>query len=383
MRKALQHLCQAVLRSDATGATDGQLLSCFIEKRDEASFATLVQRHGPMVLGVCRRILANGHDAEDAFQATFLVLVRKATAVVPREMVGNWLYGVARQTATKARAMAAVRQARERQMAEMPEPQAESPGHLADLHALLDRELGRLPTKYRAPIVLCDLEGKSQKETSEQLGWPQGTVSGRLARGRKLLARRLARYGLAVPASLLVGQNGASASVPAALADAAVKAAVASASVSAQVSALTQGVLQAMFLTQIKTVLVIVALVAASAGAGVWFNHALAGDKTAAPAAAEQKQIAEKPADKKTDNKQVDANNAASVLVGDFEIFHLKHARAATVAEALSHIRQDAPFPSWQTPSRTACSSKEPKSNGMQSELSSPSLTRLWRMTSA
>src|SRR5262249_40853037 len=150
---------------------------CFLERRDEAALAALVKRHGPMVWGVCRRLLSH-HDAEDAFQATFLVLVRKAASVVPRRMVGNWLYGVAHHTALQARRTAARRKARERQVTEMPEPAVTDQDLWRDLRPLLDEALSRLPDKYRAVIVLCDLEGKTRRETAGQLGVPEGTVAG-------------------------------------------------------------------------------------------------------------------------------------------------------------------------------------------------------------
>src|SRR5436305_39709 len=120
--EVVQHLRRAMDRQDEAGLTDGQLLGRFIEQQDETAIATLVRRHGPMVWGVCRRILRSHHDAEDAFQATFLVLVRKAASIRSRELLANWLYGVAQQTARKARQTAAKRQARERQVAAMPEP---------------------------------------------------------------------------------------------------------------------------------------------------------------------------------------------------------------------------------------------------------------------
>src|SRR5215467_7735863 len=126
MSEIAEPLREALLRHDDTGLTDGQLLECFVSRRDEAAVAALVRRHGPMVWGVCRRVLRNHQDAEDAFQATFLVLVRRAAAISPREMVANWLYGVARQTALKARATGAKRQVREKQVNQGPEPEAQS-----------------------------------------------------------------------------------------------------------------------------------------------------------------------------------------------------------------------------------------------------------------
>jgi hypothetical protein len=122
LRRVIQTLGRAALQHEGAGLTDGQLLECYVTGREEAAFAALVRRHGPMVWGVCRRILRSHQDAEDAFQATFLVLVRKAAAVVPKELVANWLYGVARHMALKARATAAKRRAREKQVTAMPEP---------------------------------------------------------------------------------------------------------------------------------------------------------------------------------------------------------------------------------------------------------------------
>src|SRR6516225_11621793 len=143
------------------GTKDGDLLDLYVRQRDEAAFEALVRRHGPMVLGVCRRIAGNAHDAEDAFQATFLVLVRKATTIRPAGMVGNWLHGVAQRTALEARRSAAKRRAKEAQVA----PRTETPDDsLAHLRRILDQELTRLPDKYRSVLVLCDLEGSTRKE---------------------------------------------------------------------------------------------------------------------------------------------------------------------------------------------------------------------------
>src|SRR5437016_6429855 len=132
----------------------GKLLGCFLERHDEAAFAALVRRHGPMVWGVCRRLLSH-HDAEDAFQATFIVLVRKAASIVPRVMVGNWLYGVAHQTALQARRTATRRRAREVQVTEMPDTATVQPDQWPDVRPLLDQQLSRLPENYRAVVVLC------------------------------------------------------------------------------------------------------------------------------------------------------------------------------------------------------------------------------------
>src|SRR5262249_2303195 len=153
-RGVLQGLRRAA-QQDEAAQTDGQLLERYVRGREESAFAALVRRHGPMVWGVCRRVLGGHHDAEGAFQATFLVLVRKAASVLPREMVANWLYGVAHQTALKARATAARRRGRERQVTAMPEPEAARQDLWDDLQPLLDQELSRLPDKYRAVIVLC------------------------------------------------------------------------------------------------------------------------------------------------------------------------------------------------------------------------------------
>src|SRR5207253_1955030 len=122
LRAGLEHLRRAFLASGGGGLSDGELLGRFVAARDEAAFETLVHRHGPMVLGLCRRVLGNGHDAEDAFQATFLILARKATSVVKRDEVGSWLFAVAQRTAREARAVIARRRARERPMDQMPHP---------------------------------------------------------------------------------------------------------------------------------------------------------------------------------------------------------------------------------------------------------------------
>jgi RNA polymerase sigma factor (sigma-70 family) len=282
----IRHLRSVALVQDGAGLTDGQLLECYLAQRDDSAFAALVRRHGPMVLGVCRRVLCDAHDAEDAFQATFLVLVRKAASVLPREMVGNFLYGVAYRTAQEARKANARRRAKEKEVADVPERQV-TEDVWRELQPLLDQELSRLPDHYRVPIVLCDLEGKTHKDAARQLGWPQGTLSSRLVRGRHMLARRLTRQGLALSSGALgvvFAQNAASACVPSSLVVSTLNAATLVAAgqavtgvISAKVAALTEGVLKAMLLTKLKTAtVVLLALSVLGAGATIFTHRALA-----------------------------------------------------------------------------------------------------------
>jgi RNA polymerase sigma factor (sigma-70 family) len=258
------------------GVTDGELLARFLGSRDDAALAALVRRHAPMVWGVCRRLLPHSHDAEDAFQATFLVLVRKA-ADMPRQAVAGWLYGVARQTAVRVRATTAKRGRRETQVATMPEPTA-AEARDAEWRSALDEELGRLPEHYRGVVVLCDLEGLTRKEAARQLGIPEGSVASRLARARAMLARRLARRGLALPGASVAAalSAGPAASAPPALLASTIKAvtlvaaaqAAATGVISARVAALTEGVIKAMWIAKLRGVVALV-LVACTLAAGV------------------------------------------------------------------------------------------------------------------
>jgi RNA polymerase sigma factor (sigma-70 family) len=289
-------LLRVLCAHGSEGRTDGQLLERFLFDQDEAAFAALVRRHGSMVLGVCRRILGNDADSEDAFQATFLVLVRKATSLASRSILGDWLHGVARHTALKTKAAATHRQAKEQAMAR---PDATAEEIRNDWLPLLDEELARLPEKYRLPIVLCDLEGKTRREAAEQLGWPEGTVAGRLARARTMLAKRLARHGLVLSGGALavaISQNAASACVPSSLLVSTVKAAIffaagqaaATGLISANVAALTEGVLKAMLLTKIKAgalVLLMLGMVAFTCGMLAIGRTSANGDSVEQPAA--------------------------------------------------------------------------------------------------
>jgi RNA polymerase sigma factor (sigma-70 family) len=245
-------------------ATDGQLLERFVRAGEEGAFDALLERHGRMVMGICRRLLGNAHDAEDAFQATFLVLVRKAGSISRRDSVGSWLFGVAYRTALRARSNACKRQVHERNAGNLALARTvvDDTAHL-QLRPLIDSELERLPEKYRAPLVLCYLEGKTNEEAARLLGWTKGTVSGRLARARDLLRGRLARRGITLCAPLFATalfQATASAGVPLAVLQNTVQAAGLMAlgktaglgAISTSVAALTEGMIKAMFFAKLK-----------------------------------------------------------------------------------------------------------------------------------
>jgi RNA polymerase sigma factor (sigma-70 family) len=260
------HMRRLAAVAGGVALSDGQLLEAFLARRDEAAFEILVRRHGPMVLGVCRRVLQSGTDADDAFQATFLVLVRKAHTINRPELLASWLYGVAHRTAHKARVMLARRRCRERALGDMDQPEITERTTTCDLRAVLDEEMARLPEKYRVALVLCELEGRSRRHAAQVLGVAEGTLSSRLARGRQLLAALLSRRGVvlsagAVAAALAHARTDASVSLPlvrstvrAALAIAAGKAVLAV--VSEPIAALTEGVVKAMAPSKLKILLV-------------------------------------------------------------------------------------------------------------------------------
>jgi RNA polymerase sigma factor (sigma-70 family) len=273
----LRHLHRTLAPPDG-GLSDGQLLARFVASRDEASFAALLRRHGPMVWRLCLRVLGHVQNAEDTFQATFLVLACKAASVLKRESVGSFLYGVAYRAALKARAVHARRRSRERQVEEMPHP-AVTPADVPDWRPWLDHELNLLPEKYRAVIVGCDLEGRSRKEAAGRLGLSEGTVSSRLARGRRLLARRLSRYGLPLSGGALAVavSEGASAAVPASLLSSTSEAAVLVAAgqvaaVSGSVEILMKGALQTMLMAKLKVAIGAVMVVAALGASGLAYK---------------------------------------------------------------------------------------------------------------
>jgi RNA polymerase sigma factor (sigma-70 family) len=315
---AVGSLRALALRRDG-GVADGELLERFVRERDQSAFAALVRRLGPMVLGVCRRVLRHEQDAEDAFQAAFLVLVRRAAAVRPPGAVGGWLFGVARRTALEARRAAARRRAHEARATPRTEaPEAPEP----DLRAVLDGELAALPDAYRAALVLCDLEGRSRRQAARELGVPEGTVASRLARGRWMLGRRLARRGLPWSAAglTLALARGASA-VPVLLFDSTVEAAGLlaagrAAALSPRVVALTEGVRKAMGTLKLKAAAaVLLALGVLGAGAA-WMSRPSPAAEQPAPRA----DAAPKPADPPKAAKLKGKRSAHTYLIDEIDL---------------------------------------------------------------
>ena len=286
----------------AAQLSDRDLLERFAARRDEAAFEALVRRHGPMVLRLCRRLVHHWHDAEDVFQATFLVLARRAWAIRKRDSLGSWLHGVAYRLAAKVRT-------RNRQTAFASFwPAAEPVRDLVDdlswreVRAALDQELNRLPVKYRSALLLHYLEGRTQEEAARQLGCSLSTLKRRLERGRELLRGRLARRGVVPAAPLLVAllaEGKAPAGVPPALREVTVRAALifagggeATGSISAPVRLLSGGLLRAMFQTKLKFAGVLLLAVGILAAGAVWLMH-----PAAASPAAEEVQAAATPDD--------------------------------------------------------------------------------------
>ncbi|MHB1425478.1 MAG: sigma-70 family RNA polymerase sigma factor [Gemmataceae bacterium] len=258
---------------------DVQLLHRFLTQRDESAFTTLVQRYGPMVWSLCVRRLGETPEAEDAFQATFLVLVRKASSLRGPELLGPWLYGVANRTALKLRGQRERRAARETSLTEQIAEEQPKPMD-SDLWPILDEEINRLPTKYRLPVLLCYLQGLSSEEAAQRLGCAKGTVFSRLSRARDLLRRRLVRRGVEMSGAALaavLAENAALRAAPSlALREMTIRtslllaAGAAGPSLSAPLAALVEGVVRSMFFSKVKFALIVVLAVGiAGAGAGL------------------------------------------------------------------------------------------------------------------
>lgn len=291
----LQQLRRLLGPAEAEAVTDRQLLERFTVEHDEAALTEIVERHGPMVWGVCRRLLDDGPDAEDAFQATFLVLTRRAASVRWRESVGGWLHGVACRVASRARA----RRGRSRESLMktedrlVPDPPGNEPdpaieSERRELRSLLDAEVGRLPEKYRAPVVLCYLEGKTNEEAARLLGWPAGTVKIRLTRARDLMRSRLGRRGLALSAGGLAVaiSQGTSPAVPPALLQTTLGAALqcaAGTTAPSSAAALAEGALKAMFWSRVQFFTAVVLLLGLGTSAGLFAYHTLSDSRVVPP----------------------------------------------------------------------------------------------------
>jgi RNA polymerase sigma factor (sigma-70 family) len=291
---------RTALLHESQEQSDAQLLDRFVGG-DGVALETLVRRHAAMVWGVCRRNLTHHDDAEDAFQATFLVLLRKAASLRSRELLANWLYGVAYKTACKARQTAAKRYAREKQVEAMPEPPAETSDDTfaAELLGHLDRELSGLPEKYRRAIVLCDLQGRTLRDAAQQLRVAEGTVGSRLARGREMLAQRMSRHGAGLSAGAVAAvcsQQAASGAVPTALLTRTIDAVrlmaagqpVMARLLKPEVSPLTESVLRAMAGAKRKVVGAVLLLAGLVMGGGLVTYHVLANQPNPPEQQAEQ-----------------------------------------------------------------------------------------------
>jgi RNA polymerase sigma factor (sigma-70 family) len=257
----LQQIHRLFQAGSVGGLSEWQLLHRYVTARDESAFEALVARHGPMVLAVCGRLLDDPHAVEDAFQATFLVLVRKARSLGEHDAIGHWLYGVAYRVALRQRSETVRRRSFEKQVETIEQAGSGQDPSRLEIAGILDDELNRLPASYRAPVVLCLLEGLTHEEAARQLRWPVGTVKGRLARAREMLQGRLSRRGLAPTASVLLASfvSNTSAAVPESLIRATVRAALqistgqaASCVVSTSAVRLMEGVLSTMFATNLK-----------------------------------------------------------------------------------------------------------------------------------
>jgi len=275
----LRHLRRLVGGRPHADLQDAELLDQFVARRDMAAFEAIVQRYGRVVLGVCRRVLADEHDAEDAFQATFLVFARRAPLIRNQASVGSWLCGTAYRIASKARTSAVRRHVHERAAAAQVRKETEVDTAWGEMQPILDEELQRLPEKYRVPLVLCYLEGKSNEAAARELGWKPGSMSYRLAQARECLRERLVVRGVAISSGLLgpVLTANATVDVPAALAGATAQGAVLFAAGQAAVSCvsihavtLAEGVLRAMEFFRALVATFFVLMLAVLGGAGLY-----------------------------------------------------------------------------------------------------------------
>src|SRR5262245_41127659 len=270
---AVRRLRLAVAPAAPPAGPDADLVHAFASRGDPAAFAAIVRRHGPMVLGVCSRVLRDPADADDAFQATFLVLVRKARSLSQPDRLAGWLHQVAQRTARKLRAVRLARARREGELFDVPVGEPVADFVWRELRPIFDQELGRLPDKLRLPAVLCFLEGHSKGEAARTLGWPEGTLAGRLQQAREKLRVRFAARGLTLSAGALavaLFEGVGTAALPEELLAATIQLATtgpAGAIASAGIRALADGVSQAMVMTKVKALATTV-LIAGVLGTG-------------------------------------------------------------------------------------------------------------------
>jgi RNA polymerase sigma factor (sigma-70 family) len=268
----LREIGGAALVRAAECWSDAQLLESYLTGRQEAAFTAIVHRHGRMVWQVCRSVVQDSQAAEDAFQATFLILVRKGGAIRKPELLGNWLYGVAYRVAVRARSAAARRRWRESDGVEHLTARLDKDPGLGDVQKVVHEEMQRLPEHYRTLLVMCCLQGKTREEAARELDWPVGTVKGRMSRARDLLRSRLQRRGLQVPVAGLGAwlTCDAASAMPAGLWQSSVSAAMGTAAISAPVESLAHKELQVMLLSKVKrsaAVLIVLTMVVAT---GLW-----------------------------------------------------------------------------------------------------------------
>jgi RNA polymerase sigma factor (sigma-70 family) len=324
LEPVVRHLHQMAGTHATSERSDAELLQHFVEHREESAFTALLTRHGGLVMAVCRRHLPCRHDAEDAFQATFLALVRHAASIRHTEAIGSWLYRVAYRIAQKAGTDMARRSARERQSVRAARTSAASDAALRDLQRVVDDEVRRLPEKFRAPFLLCCLEGKTRGEAARELGWTEGTVGGRVAEARRRLQRRLARRGVSLSVALCMAALApeVEAALPRLLLDATRRAALQSAAgsstggvISASVAALAQGATQTMWSAKAKMATVLLVMLGLLTAGTVTHRSLAARDPSTAEGSALPGETDKPAPETKADHRKPPADGAESVAV--------------------------------------------------------------------